>query len=67
MMRQGVIGNRVSIFLPYDLEGKYGPIIRLDDVVTILEPKEQPSPETLIRDRVQGDRPIGCVIIYCHI
>mmetsp|Transcript_5241 Transcript_5241/g.7723 ORF Transcript_5241/g.7723 Transcript_5241/m.7723 type:complete len:262 (-) Transcript_5241:1769-2554(-) len=40
LMRQGVIGIKVSIFLPQDPEGKLGPKIPLDDVVTILEPKE---------------------------
>merc|ERR1712008_600437 len=55
MMRQGVIGIRVSIFLPHDPEGKNGPSIPLDDVVTILEPKEEPSPETLIRQQQEAE------------
>jgi len=49
LMRQGVIGIKVSIFLPHDPQGINGPKIPLDDVVTILEPKEEPSPETLLQ------------------
>jgi len=44
MMRQGVIGIRVSIMLPHDPTGVIGPKISLDDVVTILEPKEEIMP-----------------------
>jgi len=55
MMRQGVIGIRVSIFLPHDPEGKNGPSIPLDDVVTILEPKEEPTPESLIQQQAQAE------------
>ena len=51
MMRQGVVGIRVSIFLPQDPKGEMGPKIPLDDVVTILEPKEEPNPETLIQQQ----------------
>jgi len=43
LMRQGVIGIKVSIMLPYDPTGKQGPKIPLDDVVTIMEPKEDIS------------------------
>merc|ERR1712050_346773 len=42
LMRQGVIGIKVSIFLPHDPEGKNGGVkVPLDDVVTITEPKEE--------------------------
>jgi len=44
LMRQGVIGIRVSIMLPHDPKGIQGPKIPLDDVVTILEPKEEVMP-----------------------
>merc|ERR1739844_726719 len=49
LMRQGVIGIKVSIFLPHDPQGINGPKIPLDDVVTILEPKEEPSPESILQ------------------
>ena len=48
-MRQGMIGIKVSIMLPHDPEGRNGPKIPLDDVVTILEPKEEPSPESILQ------------------
>merc|ERR1719329_98264 len=48
MMRQGVIGIRVAIFLPHDPKGQLGPKIPLDDVVTIMEPKEEIDPEALL-------------------
>lgn len=50
-MRQGMIGIKVSIMLPHDPAGIVGPKIPLDDVVTILEPKEEPSPESLLREQ----------------
>lgn len=48
LMRQGVIGIKVSIMLPHDPKGLQGPKIPLDDVVTIMEPKEEVSPATLL-------------------
>jgi len=41
LLRQGVIGVRVSIMLPHDPEGKIGPKVAQPDVVRILEPKEE--------------------------
>merc|ERR1712045_216636 len=49
LMRQGVIGIKVSIFLPQDPQGIIGPKIPLDDVVTLIEPKEEVSAETLLQ------------------
>jgi small subunit ribosomal protein S3e len=54
MMRQGVIGIRVSIMLPHDPKGIMGPKIPLDDVVTILEPKEEVDPATLLAAQQQA-------------
>ena len=48
LMRQGVIGIRVSIMLPHDPKGIQGPKIPLDDVVTIMEPKEEISPAQML-------------------
>mmetsp|Transcript_11774 Transcript_11774/g.25751 ORF Transcript_11774/g.25751 Transcript_11774/m.25751 type:complete len:216 (+) Transcript_11774:36-683(+) len=39
MMRQGIIGVRVSLMLPHDPKGIIGPKSMLADVITILEPK----------------------------
>merc|ERR1719377_17196 len=42
-MRQGVLGIKVSIMLPYDPTGKIAglPSKPLADVVTIIEPKDE--------------------------
>ena len=48
MMRQGVVGIRVAIMLPQDPKGIQGPKIPLDDVVTIMEPKDEPSPAEIL-------------------
>ena len=48
LMRQGVIGIKVSIMLPHDPKGIQGPKIPLDDVVTIMEPKEEISPAQML-------------------
>jgi ribosomal protein uS3 len=40
MMRQGVLGVKVSLMLPQDPKGIVGPKIPLSDVITILEPKD---------------------------
>jgi small subunit ribosomal protein S3e len=48
LMRQGVIGIKVSIFLPQDPLGIKGPKIPLDDVVTIIEPKEEINPAAIL-------------------
>ena len=41
MLRQGVIGIKVSIMLPHDPTGKIGPSIAQADVISIIEPKEE--------------------------
>lgn len=54
LMRQGVIGIKVKIFLPQDLTGRIGPKIPLDDVVTILNPKEELSPAAMLAAQQQA-------------
>eukprot|EP01039_Chlorochromonas_danica_P002455 gene2455-2690_t len=39
MMRQGILGVKVSIMLPHDPKGIVGPKTLLSDVITILDPK----------------------------
>jgi small subunit ribosomal protein S3e len=41
LMRQGVLGVKVAIMLPYDPKGIEGPKTLLSDVITILEPKSE--------------------------
>jgi small subunit ribosomal protein S3e len=44
-LKQGVLGIKVAIMLPYDPSGKQGPSTPIADVVTIHEPKhEEPLP-----------------------
>merc|ERR1712025_676184 len=45
-MKQGVLGIKVAIMLPYDENGEIGPAVRQPDVITILEPKEEEPPPT---------------------
>jgi small subunit ribosomal protein S3e len=40
-LRQGVLGVKVSIMLPYDPSGKMGPDKPIPDQVTIINPKEE--------------------------
>lgn len=40
-LKQGVLGLRVKIMLPHDPTGKEGVAIRLPDVVTVLDPKDE--------------------------
>jgi len=41
----GVLGIKVKIMLPWDPSGKIGPKRPLPDHVSILDPKDQPTPE----------------------
>ncbi|KAG0024473.1 40S ribosomal protein S3 [Entomortierella chlamydospora] len=41
LLRQGVLGVKVKIMLPWDPQGKMGPKTPLPDMVTIMEPKEE--------------------------
>lgn len=40
MMKQGILGVKVSIMLPHDPRGHRGPSTPLADVITVLEPKD---------------------------
>jgi len=59
LLRQGVLGIKVKIMLPYDPNGKMGPKKPLPDNVTVIEPKdeviyEQPETEYKIPVREVG-------------
>lgn len=41
LLRQGVLGIKVKIMLPYDANGKFGPKKPLPDNVSVCEPKEE--------------------------
>lgn len=40
LLRQGMLGVKVEIMLPYDPTGKTGPKSKVADQVTVAEPKE---------------------------
>merc|ERR1712083_952617 len=44
LLRQGVLGIKVKIMLPWDPQGKLGPKKPLPDHVSIIEPKEEVIP-----------------------
>jgi len=44
MLRQGVLGIKVKIMLPFDSSGKQGPKKHLPDAVSIVDPKEEEIP-----------------------
>eukprot|EP01119_Soliformovum_irregulare_P003425 TRINITY_DN1392_c0_g1_i1.p2 TRINITY_DN1392_c0_g1~~TRINITY_DN1392_c0_g1_i1.p2 ORF type:complete len:225 (-),score=70.44 TRINITY_DN1392_c0_g1_i1:48-722(-) len=44
MLRQGVLGIKVKIMLPWDETGRLGPKIPQPDVVKVLEPKQEEVP-----------------------
>lgn len=52
LLRQGVLGLKVRIMLPWDPTGKTGPKTPLPDLVTISEPKD----EVRIADPTSEDR-----------
>ncbi|KAG8196561.1 hypothetical protein JTE90_003575 [Oedothorax gibbosus] len=45
LLRQGVLGIKVKIMLPWDPTGKIGPKNPLPDSVSIIEPKEEELPQ----------------------
>merc|ERR1739838_764663 len=54
--RQGVLGIKVKIMLPYDPSGKTGPKTPLPDHVSIVEPKEE-EPVTGPRSEAKNVKP----------
>jgi len=46
LLKQGILGIKVSIMLPYDPTGKQGPSAPLSDAVAIHEPKTEDAPIT---------------------
>jgi len=56
LLRQGVLGVRVSIMLPHDPTGEFGPTKTLADVVTVLDPKEESEPQQKYQNRHNQNR-----------
>ncbi|KAL4669289.1 hypothetical protein H8959_007843 [Pygathrix nigripes] len=54
LLRQGVLGIKVKIMLPWDPTGKTGPKTPLPDQGSILEPKDETLPTTPISEQKGG-------------
>ncbi|XP_055126016.1 small ribosomal subunit protein uS3-like [Symphalangus syndactylus] len=54
LLRQGVLGIKVKIMLPWDPTGKIGPKKPLPDHVSIVEPKDEILPTTPISEQKDG-------------
>eukprot|EP00061_Rhincodon_typus_P016117 g44161.t1 len=61
LLRQGVLGIKVKIMLPWDPSGKIGPKKPLPDHVSIVEPKDEILPTTPISEQ-KGGKPEQPVI-----
>lgn len=46
-LKQGTLGIRVKIMLPHDPTGKDGVAVKIPDSVTVIEPKEEQSKQTI--------------------
>lgn len=57
LLRQGVLGIKVKIMLPWDATGKKGPKRYLPDHVNIVEPKDEPLPPQPYSD-TKADKPL---------
>nr|ABY28373.1 ribosomal protein S3 [Oncorhynchus masou formosanus] len=56
LLRQGVLGIKVKIMLPWDPSGKIGPKEPLPDHVSIVEPKDETIPSTPVSEQ-KGAKP----------
>ncbi|XP_016139869.1 40S ribosomal protein S3-like [Sinocyclocheilus anshuiensis] len=57
LLRQGVLGIKVKIMLPWDPSGKIGPKKPLPDHVSIVEPKDEVLPTTPVSEQKGGTKP----------
>merc|ERR1712227_855987 len=62
LLRQGVLGIKVKIMLPWDPTGKIGPKTPLPDHVSIVEPKEEEIPAPPISEQKGGKPTEGPVM-----
>ena len=59
LLRQGVLGIKVKIMLPWDLTGKKGPKRPLPDHVNIVEPKEENIPAQPFSESKESKAPVA--------
>merc|ERR1712080_487581 len=65
LLRQGVLGIKVRIMLPWDVTGKLGPRKPLPDHVSIIEPKEESIPDIPESQQKESKAPVpGAAPIY---
>ncbi|XP_074597712.1 ribosomal protein S3 isoform X2 [Brevipalpus obovatus] len=57
LLRQGVLGIKVKIMLPWDVTGKKGPKRPLPDNVSINEPKDEPLPDKIYSEIKDTPKP----------
>ncbi|ETO25885.1 ribosomal protein S3 [Reticulomyxa filosa] len=55
-LKQGVLGIKVKIMLPYDPSGKTGVPRELPDVVVVRDPKEEPTGQSVCFDKDRADQ-----------
>merc|ERR1711974_39293 len=58
LLRQGVLGIKVKIMLPWDPQGKCGPKKPLPDHVSIVEPKESFATQPILRPKCRSPMPL---------
>jgi len=61
MLRQGVLGIKVKIMLPWDPNGKTGPSKPLPDMVTVMEPKEETLPTEPMSEQKSAAVPMATI------
>lgn len=59
LLRQGVLGIKVKIMLPFDPNGKKGPKKPLPDAIHVIEPKEEPMPTVPSASHDEGGVTLG--------
>ena len=62
LLRQGVLGIKVKIMLPWDPSGKTGPKKPLPDHVSTVEPKDEIHPTTPISEQKGGKPELPAVL-----
>jgi small subunit ribosomal protein S3e len=57
LLRQGVLGIKVKIMLPYDPKGMTGPKKPLPDNISVIEPKDEPPLATPFSEHKEAKKP----------
>ncbi|KAI6175722.1 40S ribosomal protein S3 [Aphelenchoides bicaudatus] len=58
-LRQGVLGIKVKIMLPHDVDGKIGPRNPLPDQIHILDPREELMPSVPYSEPKNAEKEVG--------